>query len=182
MAQEFYDKADVVYQKFFTGNHYAFASIIYGKAKIFEELKGDLKSALTLYEETLEILIKAYGETHPTVARTYMKLGEVNLKLGDSKKCLKFLEKASQIIHDCLQQNHPYFAVLSANMGKYFANQGDMQKALEYFDNALKIFKIVYGESHPEMELVSKEKSNICELLGLPTQTNQSALQISKTE
>ena len=76
---------------------------------------GDYPKALELYEQALQIQLKALGPNHASVATTYNNMAVVHNNLGDYPKALELYEQALQIQLKALGPNHAEVAITYAN-------------------------------------------------------------------
>ena len=58
---------------------------------------GDYELALDYQKTALEIQKKIYGELHPTVAESCLKIGEILSALGEENQSSEYYDKALEI-------------------------------------------------------------------------------------
>ncbi len=111
--------------------------------------QGDLKRALRLYEQSLEIRRCTLGEDHPDTAMSLDELGGTYNELGDSKQALALHQRALEIRERILGHEHPDTAIGFSHLGITYSTLGDWKQALLPYQRALEIRERVLGHEHP---------------------------------
>jgi len=114
---------------------------------------GEYGRALELYQKTLAIGQKVYGEEHPDVAESYNKLCAVYTDQAKYEKALKYNQKALAIWLNVYGEDHSTIAKSYTSMGIIYEKIGEYAKALEYFQKSLGIRMNVFGEQHPDVAM-----------------------------
>ena len=92
-----------------------------------------------------------YGESHPNVASTLTRMGDIWNTKGQYDKALEYFEKNLKISIEYFGESHPNVATSLFQIGNILETNGQYDKALENFKNALNIRLGYYGETHPKV-------------------------------
>lgn len=105
--------------------------------------------ALTYYVKAFDIRKNAFGELHSSVARSYMNMGNVSIRLGEVEKGMAYYAKALSINLKTVGDAHLQTARNYMLMGFAFKDQGDDAKAVTHLEEALSSYgKGLYGENN----------------------------------
>lgn len=102
-----------------------------------------------MYQNSLRIFRKIYGDNHPDIGTCCSNIGGVYGDLGDYFKALDMLQKGLNILLENFGENHPKVASNYSHIGSLYTKQGDYTKALEMYQKFMSINSKVYGEPHP---------------------------------
>jgi len=94
--------------------------------------------AVQFFKESLEILLKFFGENSFFVGWAYSYLGNAYFSMGNYKKSLDFYEKAKTIREKFTDENDFGLGNCNINLGKAYQAMGESQKSLELFALSLK--------------------------------------------
>lgn len=149
-----FDQAEKVYQALLhssLGDDGHAISDLYHQLGFIHKEKGDLETALSYYQKTLEFQETSSTLNNPTIATTYINIGEVYRDKGDHKMALKFYEKALEIQKKNLPPNHSSFAITFSCIGLVHREIGDHSKALNFYEKTLEIQTKTLPVNHPSI-------------------------------
>jgi tetratricopeptide (TPR) repeat protein len=112
---------------------------------------GNYDTALEYFEKCLNIRFKYYGDSHPDVANSYDRIGNIWNTKGEYDKALEYYEKCLNIEFKYYGDSHPNVAISFDRIGDIWNTKGEYDTALEYFEKCLNIRFKYYGESHPDV-------------------------------
>jgi tetratricopeptide (TPR) repeat protein len=113
--------------------------------------KGDLATALTFYQATLEIQQNFLPPTHQDLAITYSNIGSVHDSMGDYSTALIFYRKTLEIKQKTLPSDHSSFATTYNNIGLVHDMMGDYSRALSFYQKTLEIQEKSCPSNHPSI-------------------------------
>ena len=105
-------------------------------------------------ERKLEILFlrkKIFGERHPSIASSYIWIGNSFSELGNYQEALENQVKALNLRKDLLGEKHPDVAASYNNVSSILSDLGRYEEALKINMQALDIVKAIFGEKHPHV-------------------------------
>lgn len=73
------------------------------------QLKGDLKTCVSRYRQSLDLLIKRHGEEHPSIGWGYMLLGRAHADVGDLTTALAEMKRGRAILGRTLDSQNPEY-------------------------------------------------------------------------
>ena len=112
-------------------------------------LRATFERAKTLYQKTLIIRERLYGEEHFSTAKGLSRLGEVYRRLGEYKNAEPLFLRACAIYeHSSLSEDMLEFADSLNALGQLYHDVGRHKEAEEYFRHALSITESVGGPNH----------------------------------
>ncbi len=111
---------------------------------------AEYQKAKKLYERSLEISEKVFGEKHPDTATSYNNLAVVYVRLGEYKKAKKLYERSLEIRECVLGEKHPDTASSYHNLAGVYVRLGEYEKAKKLYERSLEIREEVLGEEHPD--------------------------------
>ncbi|CAF2357421.1 unnamed protein product [Rotaria sp. Silwood2] len=136
------DEAKIYYQRLHKGlppGHPDEARCYEALGSIADE-QGDYETGLKLYEQSLQINMKKWGNQHPDIASNYNSIGEIYRKLGDYAKAREYYDKALQAFgKDPAGKALAKQAVCYNNIGIVYQEQKQYKEALEYYQKAFEI-------------------------------------------
>jgi tetratricopeptide (TPR) repeat protein len=114
-----------------------------------------------MYEKSIELRIRIYGEMHEKVAVNYNGLGVTYGKLGDMEGAMKYLNIALEIQINIYGKIHPDTALTYKNMGMgyYFNNLNT--EAMNYLQVAHGIYSKLYSNEHRAIREIQRTLDNI---------------------
>ena len=112
---------------------------------------GEYPKALSLCEQSLEIMKIALPPNHPDLATSYNNIGEVYMNVGEYSKALLSYEKSFEIMKIALPPNYTSLATYYSNIGSVYMKMGEYSKALLSYEQSLEIRKIALPPNHPSL-------------------------------
>ena len=109
---------------------------------------GDLKSALSKYEESLALQESSYENSQIEIASALNNIGLVNRKLGKTENAMECYIRALNIKRQALGNKHGDVAVLLHNIGSVHADRKEFAQAIDYFGQALQLSSETLGGAH----------------------------------
>ena len=140
--------------------------------------KGDLASALSYYQKSLDIELTYLSSNDPQLSPIYSNIGLVLLEHGDLDQALKYLKCALDIDLHTPQSNQINIALRYNNIGGVLQDQGKYSEALESYHHALEIFLVHLPSHHP---WVASVYNNIGLLYLHMADTSNALLYLQKT-
>ncbi len=122
---------------------------------------GNLKEALPLTINALEIAEKVFGSEHRIVARHLNLLGLIHDALSDFNQAETAWQRALTIREKALGPMHPEVAQSLHNLAGIHQSKGDLARAEDLFVRALAIREKVFGREHPA---VARSLNNLASL------------------
>ena len=111
--------------------------------------KGQHEIALQYYKNSLEILLRLYGEEHQYVAFIYAELGYAYKLMNHLKESFDYRQKYLAIQEKLVPSNHPQLGDVYFTVGWSYDDMGETDKAFEYFQKAYAIrLKSIPRESY----------------------------------
>ena len=105
-------------------------------------------SSLFFEKKAFEIWLSAYGNNHPTIAKSYSQIG-FNLRLkGFYDTALVVYNRAINIYSESGGNHQSALAGCYFDVGWVYAAKGQLGKALQWNEKSLKIRKALYGENN----------------------------------
>jgi len=87
---------------------------------------------LEYLQKSLDILIKIYGEEHPSTATFYNNIGSVYKSQGKYEKALEYYQKSLHSRIKIYGEENPATATSYHNIGSVYKLQGKYEKALDH--------------------------------------------------
>ena len=91
---------------------------------------GDLKSAIQLFEDALQMFVQVYGPLHVDIANCYRHLAKLSYILSSSVNALAYQHKATLIFERVLGVDHSETLSAYINLALYCHNTGQTATAL----------------------------------------------------
>jgi Tfp pilus assembly protein PilF len=127
---------------------------------------GDMSGARPHLEQSLAIVERMFGQSHPDTATALNNVGLLLQSLGDLAGAQPYLERALAIAEQTLGPTHPDTAMSLNNLGLLILAQGDLVKARPYFERALTIMEQVLGPTHPDTAAALNNLGTLLQDLG----------------
>jgi len=122
-----------------------------------KHIQGDLRAALSLYLQSLEILVGRIGmEDHPDVAVTMNNIALIYDRLGETAKALDMYKKAMEIFQNTSEvdtKENKNVAKVQLNMARALQSLRKHERAEELYKNCLEIVK---GLDQEDLHLTSR--------------------------
>jgi len=112
---------------------------------------GKHEEAKDQYDKALMICSTTYGESHPSTAIIYQKLGLVYHHTGQYKQAKDLFEKALDIHTSIYGQENSTVASLFYYLGGVHNTIGKYKEAKRLHEKALAINKMIHGEEHADV-------------------------------
>ena len=123
----------------------------------------EYKKAEELYEKSLQINKRVFGEEHFHTIASYNNLAGMYEEQREYDKARELYEKNLPICKRVLGDGHHLTASIYYNLGALYARQGEYQNALVYCIKAYKIMIFKLGEDHPDTKITYKNMEMIYE-------------------
>ena len=108
-----------------------------------------LDDAQPLFEESLRILRRVYGENHPEIVTALFALGDAKERHRDFAGAEANLREALPIARVIYGQERPAIANVVSRLGGVLTNQRKLEEAEPLVRQAVAIRLKLLGESHP---------------------------------
>ena len=109
---------------------------------------GDLKTAETLFRESLALHRAIFGERHARVAQAMQDLAGIT---DDDAEQLRLLTESLAMRRVVSPDDHMHIAASLNQLGVYHFNRGEHEEAGGLWGEALDILQQRYGEDHPHV-------------------------------
>jgi tetratricopeptide (TPR) repeat protein len=113
--------------------------------------KGDLSSALSHYQQSLDIDLTYLSPESPWLSPTYSNIGSVLRDQGDLDGALKYHERALRIDLHTSEPDQLSIANHQNNIGAVFTDQGKYDEALKSYEHVLEIVLVHLPPRHPDL-------------------------------
>nr|MEE4268838.1 serine/threonine-protein kinase [Candidatus Krumholzibacteria bacterium] len=111
-------------------------------------ISGDLEGAQETYQESLDLVVRLFGEDHPEYAIVRENLGGIAYRQGNYEECLANLEKVRDIRARNMGEDHPTVMRTMLNMATVANGMGNSEKAIRIYEEVLPLLTEVNGEVH----------------------------------
>ncbi|XP_046853920.1 uncharacterized protein LOC124447062 [Xenia sp. Carnegie-2017] len=135
-------------------------AVVYNRVKEFDK-------ARQMYEETLELVKKAYGPRHQRVAKVLNTLSTSYYALGKYPESINVLLEALSIHEEIHGDYHPHVAETLYFLGFTYRSNGDLSESLQVLKRSLKITQQYYGNRHFKVAEILHDLSNTQRELGM---------------
>ncbi len=129
------------------------------KNGVHAEQGGDLKNAVTYFEQSREGLEKINQTNEDIYIIVSYKLAGCYRSIGDYTKVEKYLGIGSKVL-DVIKEDDPYFVIFSHNLADCYYAINNFSKAIEINNKALEVCKKTKGENHPDYLRVLRNTSH----------------------
>ena len=123
---------------------------------------GDYKSALTLMEESANIIIRERGKNNLDFADIIQKLATFHEMIGNYKKAESLIKESCEIIKKILGENSNEYYWGLHYLASLYANMGDFLKAKPIYEEVYKFRKAHMELDKQSFHLVIYELANVC--------------------
>ncbi len=135
---------------------------------------GAYERALPLYEQALEIMQAALGdsqrdgkaERHPDTATSLNNLAGLYRSMGAYERALPLYEQALEIRQAALGDRHPDTAGSLNNLAELYRSMGSYERALPLYEQALEIWQSALGDRHPSTATSLNNLAGLYESMG----------------
>lgn len=126
---------------------------------------GDFEQALELYQHSLKVFLKAFGENHPSVARLRNAMGNVYLARESYDEAFEQYEMALNQSVTSHGEMHIAVALNRSCVAKLYQRVDETFDAMEQYELALSIREASLGAQHPSVAETLCCMAAICETL-----------------
>ena len=121
---------------------------------VFEE-QGKLEEAEQMYNQTLQIRVKVFGDDSLDVAKTQKNIADIrSAQARDVCKLGMYVEMYAgvvQIQQRVLGRNHPLTADTKNNIALLYKDQAKYLEALQMHEEVLEVRLKIFGPDHPSV-------------------------------
>ena len=110
--------------------------------------KGNIHSALEMYEKSLEIRKRHFEEDHFLIGDCYNNIGIMYIYLRDYDKAIRNVLRSTAIRENHFGSDHPMTAWSYNNLGGLYESNHNLEGALKYHFKALEVRKKILPEGH----------------------------------
>ncbi|MGE5186004.1 MAG: tetratricopeptide repeat protein [Acidobacteriota bacterium] len=122
----------------------------YEVASMVAAEKGDLNTAVALYDKAFAAAVEAFGgKDVPALSSIESDFGTTLSRAGAYGKALPHYEHALALRVQSVGEEHPDSALIMSNLGLCYRHTGQPQKARAMFEKALAIREKLFGKRHP---------------------------------
>jgi tetratricopeptide (TPR) repeat protein len=114
---------------------------------------GQFEKAISYFEKSLDIELKAPGDNRAAIAIQYNNLGLAWYRKGDYDTAIGYYEKALPIDKDIFGEADSRVATIYNNFGLAYYDRGEYEKAIKYYELAVDIYNKT-AQEHPQMALL----------------------------
>lgn len=111
--------------------------------------KGDLGSAVSLFEEAHARTIQAKGVRHPDSARALANVARIKLATGGRKEAITLFEEARARLAAAYGDEYPEVARLDNSLADLYAAIGEMDRAISVLEHAIEVMRTTSGHRLP---------------------------------
>jgi tetratricopeptide (TPR) repeat protein len=120
-----------------------------------EKRTGQLESALSHYNEAIELASRLYGEVHPETALAFNNLGVAQTEAANWVEAENAHMRALGIREKLFGAMHPEVAQSLGNLAVVYHSSGNHQKAEAFYRAALKTYNAFLAPGDPAIEHVT---------------------------
>ncbi|RFU33950.1 hypothetical protein B7463_g2364, partial [Scytalidium lignicola] len=113
---------------------------------------GDLKSAISTYEEALEEYEPLVSPNDPTLLDIHMNLASALLQIGEAPRALSLFTQAAEESESSLGKSHETTFTLLKYIGFTYLTLERHKEALDYMEKANDGFTEMFGHEHVETQ------------------------------
>jgi tetratricopeptide (TPR) repeat protein len=113
------------------------------------EKKNDLSSALSHYQQSLDIYLTYQSSDDSRLSRIYTDIGQVLRKQGNLKGALENFQSALNSGLQAPEYDHVKIATRYSNIGGVLKDEGNYSEALKSYVRALEIYLVHLPPHHP---------------------------------
>jgi tetratricopeptide (TPR) repeat protein len=115
---------------------------------------GDFKSALTMFEKTLEINLIRLSDDDVQFPVLYNNIGLMHFNLEHYENALENYNRALNSGFKSLPNDHNYFAQIYDNIGLVHKTANDKATAIQYFEKSFEIRLKNLPSNHPSIPVI----------------------------
>jgi tetratricopeptide (TPR) repeat protein/predicted Ser/Thr protein kinase len=128
--------------------------------------QSKLDTAVAHFEKAVALAERAFGATHPGVARALDNLGMAVMARGDGNRAIALHERALRIYEPLLGPQHPTVAQALHNLGNAHAAVDNDRLAEQELRRALAIREAALGPDHPDIAANLTDLARVVRHLG----------------
>jgi tetratricopeptide (TPR) repeat protein len=128
--------------------------------------KGDLSSALSHYQQSLDIRLIYQSLDDPQLSPTYCNIGAILQQQGDLGGALEHFERALNIDLHAPKPNQHGIVALYNNIGAVLTGQGKYAEALKNYELALEVVRSYVSPHHPSLAITYSNIGGVYLLMG----------------
>jgi CHAT domain-containing protein/lipopolysaccharide biosynthesis regulator YciM len=119
------------------------------KNGVYAVQEGDLKNAITYFEQSKEGLEKLNQTNEDIYVIVSYKLAGCYREIGDYANVEKYIRIGTKVL-DLIEEDDPQFIVFSHNLADYYYAINKYSRAIDINNKALEVCKKIKGENHPD--------------------------------
>jgi tetratricopeptide (TPR) repeat protein len=140
---------------------------------------GELRKAVPMLEETLEMSTNKLGTKHPNTLNVINSLAECYHATGQIDKALPMFERNLPLLKQELGWDHPATMNGMNNLAAIFVATSQLDKALPMLEQTLDTRRSVLGADHPD---VLQSVISLAGYYGAAGQSDELTLELKKTK
>ena len=121
------------------------------KLGIIYRYLGNLTSAQSVHETSLELLQKSFGPNHAYISGSLLNLAVVYSRQGKFKEALQLHNRSLVIMKGTYGPRHANVGRLLNTIGTVYYRLGEFRQAIYYSEHGLEILKDFHGPYHPHV-------------------------------
>ena len=129
------------------------------KNGVYAVQEGDLKNAITYFEQSKEGLEKLNQTNEDIYVIVSYKLAGCYREIGDYANVEKYIRIGTKVL-DLIEEDDPQFIVFSHNLADYYYAINKYSRAIDINNKALEVCKKIKGENHPDYLRVLRNTSH----------------------
>ena len=136
-----FDKAEEVYETLLhsaQSRNQTEIAHLYHQLGFIKKEKGDLNTARTYFQKTLDIQQQCLTSDDPALALTYHRIGSIHFAMNEYQTALSLYQKALSIQKFSLPAYHSDIAITYSYIGDVYQSTEDYSAALSFYRMALK--------------------------------------------
>lgn len=154
-ARRCYNKARTTAADCHLGPYHVAAANVARAVLLFHNNLEDLDTALELFDSSLSIYRKEYGESKE-VATILNNIGRVHYLKGRYENALVVYEEALQIRRQSLGRSSIDVAATVCNTGQTHHQKGNLDQAMEFYKEFLELAQRRLGTNHRDVAIIYK--------------------------
>ncbi len=151
-AEEYYTKVIALMRDRETLSEQESSSLISASTDLASILadRGETDRALEMFDESLGILQRQYGDLHPDIARVLGNRAQLLDTVGRTKEAAEGYRKALEVQRAVFKSDHPDIAITLLSLGLVAKHSGDYVQSESYTRDGLALTRKLFGEEAPE--------------------------------
>ncbi len=121
----------------------------YSDLAVMTAQRGDLNSAVPLFEEAHARTVQAQGAQHPDTARALSNLARIRLATGERAESIRLFEEARGQLAAAYGEEYPEVARIDNNLADLYAGAGDVDRAISVLEHAIEVMRTTSGHRMP---------------------------------